>query len=198
SNAGVSPAAAERAASSETRGEDESVQKKGEVQDLAVVGPAVMTTDRVGEQKAAPAVIEEKTRADLAGPFRCFATEGRLGRREFSEIEARRPPDAERAGKRATARLERHANKVKRKERSPGWCHVDGRAAKRCDLRALGIVDSRHLGTLLGARDCTGAPSSIIFAMSHNNNGESIISMRSSIKIRKRPRGRPRKFDADT
>jgi AcrR family transcriptional regulator len=34
--------------------------------------------------------------------------------------------------------------------------------------------------------------------MSHNNNGESIVFMRSSIKIPKRSRGRPPKFDADT
>jgi len=126
---GVGTVSLERAARVEARSEAEIVQETGEVKDLAIVRPAVMAADRVAEQKAAPAVIKEKGRADLGAPFRCFATEVRLGWREFGETQAHGPPKSESASERATAPRDLHANEMKREQRGPGRRHVDGRGA---------------------------------------------------------------------
>ena len=56
-NRRVGAVALERTAGVEARREAEIVQEAGEVEDLAVVGPAIVPADRVGEEKAAPAVI---------------------------------------------------------------------------------------------------------------------------------------------
>ena len=109
----------------------------------------------------ATAVIQEKRRADLAAPLRCFARKRRLGRREVGESEPSRTPDAKRTDERATARLEFQANEVKRKPRSPGRGHVDARAVKARSLRTFGHSDFRHLRTLLRG-PLTGALDSVI------------------------------------
>ena len=74
-------------------------------------------------------MIKEKGRADLGAPFRCFATEVRLGWRDFGETQAHGPPKPESASERATAPRDLHANEMEREQRGPGRRHVDGRGA---------------------------------------------------------------------